>query len=58
MCVESSLVLLEEGDRHPGVIVKFGLGVQNETGQRLTEFCQQNALIIANTHPLIKVEVK
>ena len=36
-------MLLEEGNRHPGVIVKFGLGVQNETGQRLTEFCQQNA---------------
>ena len=27
---------------------KFGLGVQNEAGQRLTEFCQENALIIAN----------
>ena len=33
----------------PGVIGKFGLGVQNETGRRLTEFCQENALIIANT---------
>ena len=33
----------------PGVIVKFGLGVQNEAGQRLTEFCQENALVIANT---------
>ena len=33
----------------PGVIGKFGLGVQNETGQRLTEFCQENALVIANT---------
>ena len=28
---------------------KFGLGVQNETGQRLTEFCQENTPIIANT---------
>ena len=28
---------------------KFGLGVQNEAGQRLTEFCQQNALVITNT---------
>ena len=28
---------------------KFGLGVQNETGQRLTESCQENALVIANT---------
>ena len=33
----------------PGVISKFGLGVQNEAGQRLIEFCQENALIIANT---------
>ena len=32
----------------PGVTGKFGLGVQNETGQRLTEFCQENALVIAN----------
>ena len=28
---------------------KFGLGVQNETGQRLTDFCQENTLVIANT---------
>ena len=33
----------------PGVAGKFSLGVQNEAGQRLTEFCQENALIIANT---------
>ena len=33
----------------PGVTGKFGLGVQNETGKRLTEFCQENALVIANT---------
>ena len=33
----------------PGVMGKFGLGVQNKTGQRLTEFCQENALVIANT---------
>ena len=32
----------------PGVTGKFGLGVQDEAGQRLTEFCQENALIIAN----------
>ena len=31
----------------PGVTGKFGLGVQNEAGQRLTEFCQENALVIA-----------
>ena len=34
----------------PGVTGKFGLGIQNEVGQRLTEFCQENALIIANTY--------
>jgi len=28
---------------------RFGLGVQNEAGQRLIEFCQENALVIANT---------
>ena len=33
----------------PGATGKFGLGVQNEAGQRLTEFCQENALVIANT---------
>ena len=32
----------------PGVTGKFGLGVQNETGKKLTEFCQENALVIAN----------
>ena len=32
----------------PGVTGKFGLGVQNEAGQRLTEFCQENALVIPN----------
>ena len=33
----------------PGVTGKFGLGVQNEAGQRLIEFCQEYALVIANT---------
>ena len=33
----------------PGVTGKFGLGVQNESGQRPTEFCQEKALVIANT---------
>ena len=33
----------------PGVTGKFGLGVQNEAGQRLMEFCLENTLIIANT---------
>ena len=33
----------------PGLTAKFGLGIQNEAGQRLIEFCQENALVIANT---------
>ena len=33
----------------PGVTGKFSLGIQNKAGQRLTEFCQENALVIANT---------
>ena len=33
----------------PGITGKFGLGVQNEAGQRLIEFCQEKALVIANT---------
>ena len=33
----------------PGVTGKFGLGVQNEAGQRLIEFCHKNTLVIANT---------
>ena len=33
----------------PGVTGKFGLGIQNEAGQRLTEFCEEYALGIANT---------
>ena len=33
----------------PRITGKFGPGVQNETGQRLTEFCQENTLVIANT---------
>ena len=50
-------VLFIIGDRNtkvgsqetPGVTGKFGLGIQNETGQRLIEFCQGKALVIANT---------
>ena len=55
----------------PGVTGKFGLGVQNEAGQRLTEFCQENALVIANTlsnntrdnsthghHQMVKTEIR
>ena len=33
----------------PGITGKFGLGVQNEADQKLTGFCQENALVIANT---------
>ena len=33
----------------PGVTGRFGLGIRNEAGQRLIEFCQENALLIANT---------
>ena len=33
----------------PGITGKFGLGMRNEAGQRLIEFCKENALVIANT---------
>ena len=33
----------------PAVTGKFGVGIRNEAGQRLIEFCQENALVIANT---------
>ena len=33
----------------PVITGKFGLGVQNEAGQKLTEFCQEKMLVIANT---------
>ena len=40
----------KEGSQEiPGITGKSGLGVQNEAGQRLTEFCQGNTLIIGNT---------
>ena len=38
-----------ESQETTGVTGKFGLGVQNEAGQRLTDFCQENAMVIANT---------
>ena len=37
------------GQEIPEVMGKFGLAVQNEAGQRLIEFCQENELVIANT---------
>ena len=42
----SAKVISQELSRVTG---KFGLGIQNEAGQRLIEFCQENALVIANT---------
>ena len=52
----------------PGVTGKFGLGVQNEAGQRITEFCRENALVIANAntrdnpthglHQMVNTEIK
>ena len=38
-----------ESQETPGVTGKFGLGVKNEAGQRLLDFCQENTLVIANT---------
>ena len=38
-----------ESQEIPGVTGKYGLGVQNELGQRLLQFCQENTLVIANT---------
>ena len=38
-----------KGQETPGETGKFGLAVQNEAGQRLIEFCQENTLVIANT---------
>ena len=40
---------LEDTAEIPGVTGKFGLGVQNEAGERQRDFCQENTLIIANT---------
>ena len=39
----------EGSQKLPGVTGKFGLGIWNEAGQRLIEFCQENTLVIANT---------
>ena len=51
-----------------GIKGKFGLGVQNEAGQRLTDFCQENMLVIANTlfqqqsthghHQMVNTEIR
>ena len=39
-----------QSQQTPGITDKFGRRVQNEVGQRLIEFCQENTLVIANTH--------
>ena len=41
--------MLDNQKETPGVTGKFGLGVQNEAGEKLIEFCQENVLVIANT---------
>ena len=41
----------------PEVTGKFGLGVQTEAGQRLTEFCQENTLVIANTRATLNMDI-
>ena len=40
---------MQKEEETTGVTGKLGLGVQNEAGQMLIEFCQENALVIANT---------
>ena len=40
---------MQKLEETPGVTGKFGLGVQNEAGQSLIEFCQENTLVIAKT---------
>ena len=48
-CHHRGLECKSRKSRDTGVIDKFDLGVQNEDSQRLTEFCQENTLVIANT---------
>ena len=48
-CQPSGVECKTRSQEIPGVTGKFDLGVQNEAGQRLTAFCQENALIIENT---------
>ena len=42
----------------PGVTGKFGLGIRNEAGQKLIEFCQENTLVIHSKHPLPTTQEK
>ena len=47
--VNYTFILSLGSQETPGVTGKFGLGLQNEAGERLIEFCQENTLVIANT---------
>ena len=49
LCIKGELNIKVGSQETPGVRGKFGLGMRNEAGQRLIEFCQENALVIANT---------
>ena len=49
MCLPSDANAKVGSQETPGVTGKFGLGIQNQAGQRLIEFCQENSLVIANT---------
>ena len=42
----------------PRIKGKFALGVQNEEGQRLTEFCQENALVIGKHHQMVNTKIR
>ena len=61
--IKDVLFIIEDWDAKvgsqetPGVTGKFGLGMWNEAGQRLIEFCQENALVIAK-HPLPTTQEK
>ena len=70
-CLITSNYLRVGSQETSGVTGKFGLGVQNEAGKRLIEFCQGNSLVIANTlfqniredsahgHPqMVNIEIK
>ena len=49
LCIKGDWNAKVGSQQIPRVTGTFGLGIQNEAGQRLTEFCQENALVIANT---------
>ena len=49
MCLPSDANAKVGSQETPGVTGKFGLGIQNQAGQRLIEFCQENSLVTANT---------